>query len=176
MMTLPAFANSSRRAGIASASIPCLVRAHKTRFAPASRNRDVSLPPLRSRSSSTDQACSLSFSAQSQGSVVTEQTPCPNCVIFTASHRISGMREIRPATTLVLPTFLECPPITTIAIFVNQQIAPHPYRRGFVLSGDRVGIPTISKDPFPPAAASSTADVPKSTDRDAPEHTFPTPS
>src|ERR1700728_392077 len=42
--------------------------------------------------------------------------PWPYCVILTAVQLNSGNAEIRPATTLVLPTLRECPPMTMMAI------------------------------------------------------------
>jgi hypothetical protein len=39
-----------------------------------------------------------------------------------AVQRRSGMAAIRPATTLVLPTLRECPPITTMAMLHIQSI------------------------------------------------------
>src|SRR5258706_4042915 len=128
MMTLcagprPAF-SSRRSSGIASASRPCLVRTHSERCAPARRKRDVSDAPLRSRSPVMPRPCSAS--AQPQASPLMEQTPWPYCVIFTAVHARSGSAAIRPATTLVLPTLRECPPITIVAI--QDQHLPQRHR------------------------------------------------
>jgi hypothetical protein len=50
--------------------------------------------------------------AQSHASPLAEQMPCPYCVILKAVQWNSGSAEIRPATTLVLPTLREWPPIT----------------------------------------------------------------
>src|SRR5712692_9311246 len=49
-----------------------------------------------------------------------EHTPWPYCVIFSAVQLHSDRAEIRPATTLVLPTLRECPPMTMRAIFVAR--------------------------------------------------------
>src|ERR1035437_1494371 len=114
MITLRAPSSRRRRAGIASARRPCSVRAHKACTAPATRNREVSDAPDRSRSSEIAQEWSAV--AQSQASPFAEQMPCPCCVIFTAVQSNSGSAEIKPATTLVLPTLRECPPMTTMAI------------------------------------------------------------
>src|SRR5437762_4807072 len=102
-----------------SARNPCLLRTHNERCAPASRKREVSVPPVASRSSLMATVCSSV--AQSHDSPFTEQIPCPNCVILTAVHRRSGRAAIRPATTLVFPTLRECPPITKIAILFAVQ-------------------------------------------------------
>src|ERR1700722_12578599 len=98
---------------MASASLPCSVRTHNDRAAPATRNLDVSDLPERSRSSEI--AHEWSPVAQSQGSPLAEQMPCPYCVILTAVQLNSRNAEINPATTLVLPTLRECPPTTTSA-------------------------------------------------------------
>ncbi len=50
-ITLPESSIRRRSAGIASANLPCSVRTHSARAAPASRNRDVSDSPVRSFSS-----------------------------------------------------------------------------------------------------------------------------
>src|SRR5579864_2831689 len=42
--------------------------------------------------------------------------PWPYCVILTAVQLNSGRAAIKPATTLVLPTLRECPPMTTVGI------------------------------------------------------------
>src|ERR1700721_2132619 len=67
------------------------------------------------------------FSAvsQSHGPPLAEHIPCPNCVILNAVQCISGIAAINPATTLVFPIFLVCPPTTTIAILAtkNHQLA-----------------------------------------------------
>src|SRR5579872_2376436 len=120
MITLPAVSIFARNAGIASARRPCSVRTHKERRAPATRNLEVSDSPDRLRSSEIAQEWSAA--AQSQGSPFAEQTPWPYCVIFTAVQSNSGNAEISPATTLVLPTLRECPPITIKAIgsFSNE--------------------------------------------------------
>src|SRR5579885_1778456 len=44
--------------------------------------------------------------------------PWPYCVILTAVQSNCGRAAISPATTLVLPTFRECPPITIRATSV----------------------------------------------------------
>src|SRR5208337_280872 len=88
------------------------------RAAPETRKREVSLSPLRSRSSVSAQE--WSSVAQSQSSPLAEQMPWPYCVILTAVQRNSGREAMRPATTLVLPTLRECPPITTSAIVVPR--------------------------------------------------------
>src|SRR3984957_13990773 len=98
---------------MASASLPCSVRTHNDRAAPATRNLDVSDLPERSRSSEI--AHEWSPVAQSQGSPLAEQMPCPYCVILTAVQLNSRNAEINPATPLVLPTLRECPPTTTSA-------------------------------------------------------------
>src|SRR5579871_1163575 len=50
-ITLRASSILRRKVGIASASLPCSVRTHKARLAPATRNREESDCPLRSLSS-----------------------------------------------------------------------------------------------------------------------------
>src|SRR5438067_4769336 len=99
---------------MASSKGPCLVRTQRARIAPATRNREVSLLPERSRSSLMASVCSST--AHPQLFPLTEQIPCPNWVIFTAVHCWAGKAEIIPATTLVLPTLRECPPTTMVAI------------------------------------------------------------
>src|SRR5215470_3646435 len=42
--------------------------------------------------------------------------PCPYCVILKAVQWNCGSAEMSPATTLVLPTLRECPPMITIAM------------------------------------------------------------
>src|SRR5580692_1811210 len=115
MITLFAGSIFVRKAGTASARRPCSVRTHRARFAPATRNLDVSDSAERSRSSEIAQEWSAV--AQSHGSPFAEQTPWPYCVILTAVHSNSVSAEIRPATTLVLPTLRECPPMTMIAMY-----------------------------------------------------------
>src|SRR5580704_15261875 len=82
---------------MASASLPCSVRTHNDRAAPATRNLDVSDLPERSRSSEI--AHEWSPVAQSQGSPLAEQMPCPYCVILTAVQLNSRNADINPATT-----------------------------------------------------------------------------
>src|SRR5262252_921767 len=110
MITLRARWRRARRVGMASASLPCCVRAQNTRAAPATRKRDVSESPDRLSSSVTAQEWSPV--AQSHGSPLAEQMPWPYCVTLTADQPKSGSAEISPATTLVLPTLREWPPIT----------------------------------------------------------------
>src|SRR5208337_3071731 len=95
---------------------------------PATRKRDESLSPLRSRSSVTAQEWSAV--AQSQSSPSAEQMPCPYCVILTAIQWSSGRAAMRPATTLVLPTLRECPPMTMIGI--NSDVSPAEAGSGFI--------------------------------------------
>src|SRR5579864_4360732 len=114
MITFRACSSFLRRVGRASARRPCSVRTQKTGAAPADRNREVSELPERSCSSEIAQEWSAV--AQSQASPFAEQIPWPYCVILMAVHWNSGKAEIRLATTLVLPTLRECPPITTNAI------------------------------------------------------------
>src|SRR6266849_6746798 len=95
---------------MASARRPCSVRTHHARAAPATRKRDVSDVP--ERSCSSDIAQVWSSVAQWHGSPSLEHTPCPYCVILSAVQSYSGKAAIRPATTLVLPTLRECPPMT----------------------------------------------------------------
>src|SRR6266568_6693238 len=104
-----------RIVGIASASRPCSVRTHHARVAPATRKREVSDSP--DRSFSSEIAHELSAAAQSQASPLREQMPWPYCVILNAVQLCAGIAAINPATTLVLPTLRECPPITMIAIY-----------------------------------------------------------
>ena len=113
IITLRASSRRWRNAGIASASRPCSVLTHRARSAPATRKREVSDSPDGSRSSEI--AHEWSSVEQSQGSPLAEQTPCPYCVIFTAVQSNSRRAEMSPATTLVLPTLRECPPMTTSA-------------------------------------------------------------
>src|SRR5271157_5765089 len=103
---------------MASANIPWRVRSQSERAAPETRKREVSLPPLRSRSSVSAQEW-LSV-AQSQSSPLAEQMPWPYWVILTAVQRNSGRAAMRPETTLVLPTLRECPPMTTRDIVVPK--------------------------------------------------------
>src|SRR3984885_6083524 len=113
--TFSAAAISFRIRGIASARSPVRVLTQKDRTAPAARYRPESVvasPPI--LSSLTATVCSAV--SQSHGSPFAEHIPCPNCVTLKAVHRISGIAEISPATTLVFPIFLVCPPTTTIAI------------------------------------------------------------
>src|SRR5271170_7842989 len=101
--------------GIASDKSPARVLTQNDRTAPAARYRPESVvasPPT--RSSLTATVCSAV--SQSHGSPFAEHIPCPNCVILNAVQCISGSAAIRPATTLVLPMFLVCPPTTRIAI------------------------------------------------------------
>src|SRR5580692_4851644 len=107
-------ASLRRMVGMASARRPCSVRTHQARAAPATRKREVSESPERFFSSEIAQL--WSSVAQWQDSPLSEQTPWPYCVIFKAVQRYSGKAAIKPATTLVLPTLRECPPITTIAM------------------------------------------------------------
>src|SRR5215468_5485659 len=96
--------------GMACPSIPCRVLTQTDWRAPATRNRDVSLSPLRSCSSVIARV--WSSVAQWHGLPSAEQMPWPYCVIFNAVQLNSGRAAISPATTLVLPTLRECPPIT----------------------------------------------------------------
>src|ERR1700732_1545192 len=111
-------ANRRRIVGTASASLPCSVRTHHTRAAPDAKKRDVSDFPDRSFSSEIAQV--WSSVAQWHASPFIEQTPWPYCVIFIAVQLYSGRAAIKPATTLVLPTLRECPPITIRAIVKSQ--------------------------------------------------------
>src|SRR5579859_6167722 len=115
MITFSAPATLRSMSVMASESLPCRVRTHSERTAPATRNRDVSVSPLRSRSSLMARKWSSPVS-QSQGFPSAEQIPCPNWVIFRAVQLNSGSAAIIPAVTLVFPTFRECPPITTSAM------------------------------------------------------------
>ncbi len=113
--TFSAPAISFRIRGIATARSPVRVLTQNDRTAPAARYLPESVvesPPT--RSSLTATVCSAV--SQSHGSPFAEHIPCPNCVTLKAVHRISGIAEISPATTLVFPIFLVCPPTTTIAI------------------------------------------------------------
>src|ERR1700690_1866949 len=65
--------------------------------------------------------------------------PCPYCVIFSAVQRYSGSAAIRPATTLVLPTLRECPPITTIAMGSDSSRAGAPAPHNLLLCQARQG-------------------------------------
>src|SRR5579864_9227994 len=119
-----AFSDSaSRRAivGTASAKRPCSVRTQKERFAPATRKRELSDFPLRSFSSEMAQV--WSEVAQWQGLPFSEHRPWPNWVTLNAVQLCDDKAAIRPATTLVLPTFRECPPITMMAIGLYQGTA-----------------------------------------------------
>jgi len=122
MITFSAPAILRSISGIASPNLPCRVRTQSDRFAPATRKRDVSLSPLKSFSSLRARKWSSPVS-QSQGFPSAEQMPWPNCVIFKAVQLNSGSAAIKPATTLVLPTLRECPPITTIAITLFSQVS-----------------------------------------------------
>src|SRR5215472_12975101 len=106
---------------MASASLPCSVRIQNTRFAPAARNRDVSDSPDLLCSSEIAQAWSPL--AQSQASPLAEQIPWPYCVILRAVHSNSRNAAMRPATTLVLPTLREWPPMTTSDIRLTSECA-----------------------------------------------------
>src|SRR5277367_3424371 len=115
MTTFSARSISLRILGIASDKSPCRVLTQNDRIAPAARylpESVVASPPT--RSSLTATVCSAV--SQSQGSPFAEHIPCPNCVTLNAVQRISGIAVINPATTLVFPIFLVCPPTTTIAI------------------------------------------------------------
>src|ERR1044071_71174 len=122
MITFSAPAILRSMSGMASPKRPWRVRTHRERRAPATRKREVSLSPLRSRSSLRARKWSSPVS-QSHGLPSAEQMPCPNCVILRAVQLSSGSAAIRPATTLVLPTLRECPPITTIAISLFSQVS-----------------------------------------------------
>ena len=111
--------SSFRIRGIASARSPVRVLTQNDRTAPAARYRAESVPDFPSRSSLTATVCSAV--SQSHGSPLAEHIPWPNCVILNAVHRISGIAAISPATTLVFPMFLVCPPTTTIAIFYTTR-------------------------------------------------------
>ena len=76
MITLRAPSSRLRSMGIASASLPCSVRTQNTRAAPATKKRDVSDSPVRSRSSVI--AHEWSPVAQSQASPLAEQIPWPH--------------------------------------------------------------------------------------------------
>src|SRR4029077_12371670 len=121
MITFSAPAILRSISGMASPSRPCRVRTHNDRLAPATRKRDVSLSPLRSFSSLRARKWSSPVS-QSQGLPSAEQMPWPNCVILSAVQLNSGSAAISPATTLVLPTLRECPPITTMAMHLFSQV------------------------------------------------------
>src|SRR5580698_7595094 len=113
--TFSASAISLRIRGITTARSPVRVLTQNDRAAPADRYRPESVvqsPPA--RSSLTATVCSAV--SQSQGSPFAEHIPCPNCVTLNAVQCISGIAEINPATTLVFPIFLVCPPTTIIAI------------------------------------------------------------
>src|SRR5271165_6405374 len=133
-MAFSPWANSWRSCGMASANIPWRVLTHSERAAPATRKRELSLSPLRSRSSVMAQE--WSSVAQSQGAPSAEQMPCPYCVILTDVQQSSGSAATRPATTLVFPTLRECPPMTTIAIVPDCRSYPD-VRRGMVDSLDQ---------------------------------------
>ena len=122
MITFSAPAILRSISGMASPNRPCRVRTQSDRLAPATRKREVSLSPLRSFSSLRARKWSSPVS-QSQGLPSAEQMPWPNCVIFKAVQLNSGSAAIKPATTLVLPTLRECPPITTIAILLFSQVS-----------------------------------------------------
>src|SRR5271170_1867719 len=113
--TFSARSISLRILGIASDKSPARVLTQNDRNAPAARYRPESIvlsPPT--LSSLTVTVCSAV--SQSQGSPFAEHIPCPNCVTLKAVQCISGIAAISPATTLVFPIFLVCPPTTTIAI------------------------------------------------------------
>src|SRR5208282_1340101 len=67
----------------------------------------------------------------SQASPLAEQMPCPYCVIFRAVQWKAGRAAIRPATTLVLPTLRECPPMTRMGM--GKQFSG---RTGFVIPSE----------------------------------------
>src|SRR5579864_6325770 len=116
-----AFSDSARRraiVGMASAKRPCSVRTQNERFAPAVRKRELSDLPLRSLSSEIAQVWSAV--AQWQGLPFSEHRPWPNWVTLNAVQLCDDRAEIRPATTLVLPMFRECPPMTTMAMRVPE--------------------------------------------------------
>src|SRR6185437_9549860 len=117
MITFSAPAILRWMSGMASLRRPWRVRTQMERSAPATRKREVSVSPERSRSSLRARKWSSPVS-QSQGLPSAEQIPWPNCVILSAVQWYSGRAAIRPATTLVLPTLRECPPMTTRAIHV----------------------------------------------------------
>src|SRR5258705_1730154 len=113
--TFSARAISLRILGIATDRSPCRVLTQNERTAPAARYRPESVllsPSI--RSSLTATVCSAV--SQSHGSPLAEHIPWPNCVTLNAVQCISGRAAISPATTLVFPIFLVCPPTTTIAI------------------------------------------------------------
>ena len=95
MMTFSAPASAFRSAGIAAASSPCRVRTHNERTAPATRKRELSLSPERSRSSRIAQEWSAV--AHAHGLPSAEQMPWPYCVILAAVQRSSGRAAINPA-------------------------------------------------------------------------------
>ena len=82
MIAFSAAASSFRIRGIASAGMPMRVRTQIDRSAPDARNRAVSVPLMRLRSSLT--ASVWSSLSQSQGSPLAVQKPCPYCVILKA--------------------------------------------------------------------------------------------
>src|SRR5271156_6598925 len=90
-ITLPDSDSLRRITGMASASLPCSVRTHQARSAPAARNREVSESPARSFSSEIAQV--WSSVAQWQDSPFCEQMPWPYCVILSAVHLYSGRAE-----------------------------------------------------------------------------------
>src|SRR5437867_1258261 len=73
---------------------------------------------------SSEIAQEWSATAQSQAWPEREQIPWPYCVTLKAVQLYAGSAAINPATTLVLPTLRECPPITTIAIYERVARAP----------------------------------------------------
>src|SRR5262249_39138095 len=105
MITFLALAMRSRKVGIASASLPCSVLTQSARDAPATRKREVSDSPARSRSPEIAQE--WFEGEQSQAPRLAEQIPCPSWVILPPIHSALASAEIRPATTLVLPTVRE---------------------------------------------------------------------
>src|SRR5882724_3160762 len=119
--------NAVRRSGRPSARKPCLVRSQNDRWAPAARNRALSVPESDCVSQLMAQTCSVG--AQSQLSPFCAQTPWPYCVIFPAIQWACGNAAITSQTSCVLPMLLVCPPTT-----INRQrgapfisLAPKPY-------------------------------------------------
>src|SRR6266853_2430465 len=143
MITFSAPAILRSMSGMASPRRPWRVRTHRDRLAPATRKRDVSLSPLRSFSSLRARKWSSPVS-QSQGLPSAEQMPWPNCVILSAVQLNSGSAAISPATTLVLPTLRECPPITTIAIHLFSQVFGR-LRTAILLRSRRLGCRTYGR-------------------------------
>src|SRR6266446_1329835 len=102
--------NAVRRSGRPSARKPCLVRSQNDRWAPAARNRALSVPESARVSQLMAQTCSVG--AQSQLSPFCAQTPWPYCVIFPAIQRACGNAAITSQTSCVLPMLRVCPPMT----------------------------------------------------------------